>query len=427
MYVPRILLAVALLVLATPVAVAGSAEPVPAVGHDSPVSTAVDSENSSLTTATTATTDTVSNLTVLTSALPLDSLDSYAELQAARDNRTLVPGQTVGETDTVVLRFEAPGLRSRLADYDGPNLTTRFHRFVTGTNATFSANHSNPVQRLYRGEAVPLGTPPNYDGIVLTDPAASTLVPGPANETYYQVVDLGTVEVVEGRHEYSPGIDCGHKWAVTSSLDGNESRSASTGFETECPAVWAETTTVTVNRTTARLTMEMAGFVPGERLRVRLLGTGTNETGPTIWPATGVPWHEAIAAQASDEGRYIDKYQLPVDIAHIEPNTTVVAKVQVVQRNGTRVPVHEERFVVPTETTTAPSTTTTAPTTTQTVPISTTPDAEKTTATPPATSAAPANNTHTSPRTPQTDEVPGFTVLGTLLALTCAALLGRRR
>nr|WP_303647662.1 PGF-CTERM sorting domain-containing protein [Haloarchaeobius sp. HME9146] len=169
----------------------------------------------------------------------------------------------------------------------------------------------------------------------------------------------------------------------------------------------------------------MAGVSPGERFRVRLLGTGTNETGPTIWPATVVPWHEAITSQASDESRYVDQYRLPVDISHIEPNTTVVAKVQVVQRNGTRVPVHEERFVVPAVTTTTRSeTTTTATTSTASTPTTTT--AINTTPTPigPTT---PFPETASASDNPQTDEVPGFTLLGALVALTCLALLGRRR
>ncbi|WP_435320125.1 hypothetical protein [Haloarchaeobius sp. TZWSO28] len=412
MYVPRILLAVALLVLAIPVAVVGSTAPVP-VGHDRADAATADPENSSLT---------ASNVTILGTSLEPESLDSYAAIRIARGNGTLAPDTSVSVDDTVVIRFEAPGLRSTLADYDGSNLTARFHRFVTETNATFHASHANPAQRFYRGENVPLSSDHTYDRIVVTDPAATVLIPGPENETYYQVVDLDTVEIDEGddtrnRH----GIDCADQWGVTLAFERSSEDTTAGFFRTDCYRVGAVSATVT--RTTVQLAVTMGGVDPGERFRVRPTGTGTNQTDPTIWPATVVPWHEAVRDIGADDGTY----HLPVDISDIESNTTVVAKISVVQPDGTRERVHEETFLVPTETTTAPSTTTTAPTTTETVPISTTPDAEKTTATPPATSAAPTNNTPTSALTPQTDEVPGFTLLGAFVALTCLALLGRRR
>ncbi|WP_435365445.1 PGF-CTERM sorting domain-containing protein [Haloarchaeobius sp. DYHT-AS-18] len=434
---PRTLLVAALLVLGTPAAVTSSIAQPPASSFE---------RSDEMTTVHENDTPTASNVTILGTSLERESLDSYRAIQVARENGTLAPDTVVSPNDTIVIRFDAPGLRSTLDSYNGSNLTTRFHRFVNETAARFAAFHSNPVQRLYRGENVPTSSG-EVDRIILSDPTATTLVPGPENETYYHVVNLTTVAVDEGLPGYnSPGIDCGDKWVGELSL-GPSANGSNIYFGTLCHPFAGEI--LVHNRSSATLLGSVEGVTPGESVQVRL----RNASAQTI---VTLLWREVATELARDPYEYLgDDFSMPLDLSSFEPNETVTADVAIVQRDGTAIPVEDEKherlgtFVVPAEpgsaspTTTPPPTTTTTsqsttaetstptervPTTAAPSPTTTTTSKSTTTETPTPTEQAPTTTRPvTTDSEPHTDEIPGFTLLGALVALTCLALLGRRR
>ena len=193
------------------------------------------------------------NATVVVRVAPATALGEPDDVEAIRTRSTSLPaGGPVAPNDTLVLELHARGLAEAVAAANGTNTTERFFSLVNGSDAHFRVQQSN----------APASLPPAY--LVVTDSRATTVVGDPQSDTYYLVVDLGTVRTTDN-YPGTPArrIRPGDEFAVEFGL-GDARRSARRHTDAEFTVVERTSGPATILTITTRWSDRRTGS-PSDR------------------------------------------------------------------------------------------------------------------------------------------------------------------
>jgi len=110
-------------------------------------------------------------------------LTDLRDLREAKVSGNLTQSPVVSERDTLVFELHTSGLEGTLAAQDGQNVSTRFFAAFDGSIGSVRVRHRTP------------GTSQQPAILDVRNHTATTVVPDPANDTYYLVVDLPTASM----------------------------------------------------------------------------------------------------------------------------------------------------------------------------------------------------------------------------------------